>query len=33
VFAMRYGDPPDPPAVTMLMDALRTAAESAGSAG
>ena len=33
VFAMRYGDPPDPPAVTMLMDALRTAAESAGPAG
>jgi DNA-binding transcriptional LysR family regulator len=30
VFAMRYGDPPDPPAVTMLMDALRSAAEPAG---
>jgi DNA-binding transcriptional LysR family regulator len=36
VFAVRYGDPPDPPAVTMLMDALRTVAEpmeSAGTAG
>jgi DNA-binding transcriptional LysR family regulator len=33
VFAVRYGDPPDPPAVTMLMDALRTAAEPAGSPG
>jgi len=33
VFAVRYGDPPDPPAVTMLMDALRTAAEPAGPAG
>ena len=32
VFAVRYGDPPDPPAVTMLMDVLRTAAESAESA-
>jgi DNA-binding transcriptional LysR family regulator len=31
VFAVRYGDPPDPPAVSMLMDALRTTAESAGS--
>ena len=31
VFAVRYGDPPDPPAVTMLMDVLRTAAEPAGS--
>jgi DNA-binding transcriptional LysR family regulator len=31
VFAMRYGDPPDPPAVTMLMDVLRTVAEPAGS--
>ena len=30
VFAVRYGDPPDPPAVTMLMDVLRTAAEPAG---
>jgi DNA-binding transcriptional LysR family regulator len=29
VFAVRYGDPPDPPAVTMLMDVLRTAAEPA----
>jgi DNA-binding transcriptional LysR family regulator len=26
VFAVRYGDPPDPPAVNLLMDALRTAA-------
>jgi DNA-binding transcriptional LysR family regulator len=33
VFAVRYGDPPDPPAVTMLMDVLRTAAEPAGSPG
>jgi DNA-binding transcriptional LysR family regulator len=31
VFAVRYGDPPDPPAVTMLMDVLRTAAEPAWS--
>jgi DNA-binding transcriptional LysR family regulator len=30
VFAVRYGDPPDPPAVTMLMDVLRAAAEPAG---
>jgi hypothetical protein len=30
VFAVRYGDPPDPPAVTMLMDVLRGVAESAG---
>ena len=30
VFAVRYGDPPDPPAVTMLMDVLRTAAEPRG---
>jgi DNA-binding transcriptional LysR family regulator len=30
VFAVRYGDPPDPPAVTMLMDVLRIAAEPAG---
>jgi len=30
VFAVRYGDPPDPPAVTMLMDVLRTVAEPAG---
>jgi DNA-binding transcriptional LysR family regulator len=28
VFAVRYGDPPDPPAVTLLMDVLRSAAES-----
>jgi DNA-binding transcriptional LysR family regulator len=33
VFAVRYGDPPDPPAVSMLMDALRTAAEPAEPAG
>ena len=33
VFAVRYGDPPDPPAVTMLMDVLRSAAGPAGSAG
>jgi DNA-binding transcriptional LysR family regulator len=33
VFAVRYGDPPDPPAVTMLMDVLRTVAEPAGSSG
>jgi DNA-binding transcriptional LysR family regulator len=33
VFAVRYGDPPDPPAVTMLMDVLRGVAESAGSPG
>jgi DNA-binding transcriptional LysR family regulator len=26
IFAVRYGDPPDPPAVTLLMDVLRTAA-------
>ena len=26
VFAVRYGDPPDPPAVKMLMDVLRAAA-------
>jgi len=26
VFAMRYGDPPDPPAVNLLMEVLRTAA-------
>jgi DNA-binding transcriptional LysR family regulator len=26
VFAVRYGDPPDPPAVQLLMDVLRTAA-------
>jgi len=33
VFAVRYGDPPDPPAVTMLMDVLRSTAEPAGSPG
>jgi DNA-binding transcriptional LysR family regulator len=27
VFAVRYGDPPDPPPVTLLMDVLRAAAE------
>jgi len=27
VFAVRYGDPPDPPAVAMLMDVLRAVAE------
>ena len=26
VFAVRYGDPPDPPAVSLLLDVLRTAA-------
>jgi hypothetical protein len=26
VFAVRYGDPPDPPAVNLLMEVLRTAA-------
>ena len=30
VYAVRYGDPPDPPAVTELMDALRSAAEAGG---
>ena len=30
VFAVRYGDPPDPLAVTLLTDALRAAAEPAG---
>jgi len=33
VFAVRYGDPPDPPAVTMLMDVLRSVAEPAGPLG
>jgi DNA-binding transcriptional LysR family regulator len=33
VFAVRYGDPPDPPAVTMLMDVLRSVAEPAGLPG
>jgi len=33
VLAVRYGDPPDPPAVTMLMDVLRSVAEPAGSPG
>jgi DNA-binding transcriptional LysR family regulator len=27
VFAVRYGDPPDPPAVSLLMDVLRAAAD------
>jgi DNA-binding transcriptional LysR family regulator len=27
VFAVRYGDPPDPPTVSLLMDVLRAAAE------
>ena len=27
VFAVRYGDPPDPPAVSLLVDVLRAAAE------
>jgi hypothetical protein len=27
VYAVRYGDPPDPPAVTEVMDALQAAAE------
>ncbi|MGH3254869.1 MAG: LysR family transcriptional regulator [Streptosporangiaceae bacterium] len=31
VFAVRYGDPPDPAAVTALIDALRAAAEPPGS--
>ena len=30
VFAVRYGDPPDPPAVTTLIDVLRAAAEPPG---
>jgi DNA-binding transcriptional LysR family regulator len=30
VFAVRYGEPPDPPAVTMLIDVLRAAAEPSG---
>jgi DNA-binding transcriptional LysR family regulator len=30
VYAVRYGDPPDPPAVTMLTDVLRAVAEPAG---
>ena len=37
VFAVRYGDPPDPPAVSLLMDVLRAAAvpppRAAGHAG
>ena len=30
VFAVRYGNPPDPLAVNLLTDALRSAAEPAG---
>jgi DNA-binding transcriptional LysR family regulator len=33
VFAVRYGDPPDPPAVTLLTDVLRAAAEPADQPG
>ena len=33
VFAVRYGDPPDPPAVTMLMDVLRRRRRARGPAG
>ncbi len=33
VFAMRYGDPPDPPAVALLTEVLRAAAEPAGQPG
>jgi DNA-binding transcriptional LysR family regulator len=33
VLAVRYGDPPDPPAVTLLMDVLRAAAEAPLDAG
>jgi DNA-binding transcriptional LysR family regulator len=33
VFAVRYGDPPDPPAVALLMDVLRAAAEPSRSPG
>jgi DNA-binding transcriptional LysR family regulator len=33
VFAVRYGDPPDPPAVTTLIDVLHTAAEASGPTG
>jgi hypothetical protein len=30
---VRYGDPPDPPAVALLTDVLRAAAETAGQPG
>ena len=30
VFAVRYGDPPDPPAVSLLLEVLRAVAEPAG---
>jgi DNA-binding transcriptional LysR family regulator len=33
VLAVRYGDPPDPPAVSLLTDVLRAAAEPAGQPG
>ena len=33
VFAVRYGDPPDPPAVNLLIDVLRAAAGPAGREG
>jgi DNA-binding transcriptional LysR family regulator len=33
IYAVRYGDPPDPPAVTELMDALQAAAERTAPAG
>jgi DNA-binding transcriptional LysR family regulator len=33
VFAVRYGNPPDPPAVTELIDVLRAVAEASATAG